>query len=302
MIPVRWHWYAPDGTPAAGVPEAERVLEDVLRRWPDHPGAEHYYIHAVESSRTPERAIPAAQKLMGTVPWAGHMVHMPAHIWLRTGDYERAAELNERASAVDREYISATNITLGPYTPSHVHNPHFVAYARWMQGRRDEAIKAADPVATAMAPMAEMAPDMTDAFVAQPIFACVYTLAWDEMLRMKQPGEKMLASVALWHYGRALAYLARHDQAAATRERSAFDAARAKVPDDRGWGQSKAKDVLAIAAEILAARESANNDEELGHWRKAVEIQDTLGYDEPPDWYYLTRESLGAALVRANRA
>jgi len=143
---------------------------------------------------------------------------------------------------------------------------------------------------------------MTDAFIAQPIFARVYTLAWDEMLRMKQPGEKMLASIALWHYGRALAYLARHDQAAATRERSAFDTARTKVPDDRGWGQSKAKDILTIAAEILAARTSGSNDEELAHWRKAVEIQDTLGYDEPPDWYYLTRESLGAALVRANRA
>jgi len=302
MIPVRWHWYAPDGTPAPGVPEAERVLEGVLRRWPEHPGATHYYIHAVESSPTPERAVPAAQVLMGTVPWAGHMVHMPAHIWLRTGDYERAASLNERAGAVDREYFTATNIALGTYTPYYVHNLHFVAYARWMQGRREEAIKAADTVATAMGPMAEMAPDMTDAFIAQPIFARVYTLAWDEMLRMKQPGEKMLASIALWHYGRALAYLARHDQAAATRERSAFDTARTKVPDDRGWGQSKAKDILTIAAEILAARTSGSNDEELAHWRKAVEIQDTLGYDEPPDWYYLTRESLGAALVRANRA
>jgi tetratricopeptide (TPR) repeat protein len=195
--------------------------------------------------------------------------------------------------------MTATNVMMGTYTPYHVHNMHFVAYARWMQGHRDEAIKAAEATAEAMAPMAEMAPDMTDAFTAQPIFARVYTLAWDEMLKMKQPPEKMPASNALWHYGRTLAYLARHDQAAAAKETAAFEAARSKVPADRGWGLSKATDVLAIAAEILAARSSVTAEEELPHWRKAVEIQDTLTYDEPPDWYYVTRESLAAALVRA---
>jgi tetratricopeptide (TPR) repeat protein len=227
---------------------------------------------------------------------------MPAHIWLRTGDYERAAELNERASAVDREYMAATNITFGTYTPYHVHNMHFIAYARWMQGRRDDAIKAADAVAEAMAPMAEMIPDMTDAFVAQPIFARVYTLAWDEMLKMPQPGEKMVVSRALWNYGRALAHLARRNKDAAAQERTAFEAARAKVAADRGWGLSKASDVLTIAAEVLAARSSSKPEDELPHWRKAVELQESLTYDEPPDWYYLTRESLAAALVRAGRA
>jgi tetratricopeptide (TPR) repeat protein len=303
MIPARWHWYSADGGPAAGVPEAESVLEAVLRRQPEHPGANHYYIHAVESSRTPERAVPSAQRLMGVMPWAGHMVHMPAHIWLRTGDYELAATLNERAGAVDREYMNATNITLGSYTPYHVHNLHFVAYARWMQGRRDEAIKAADAGAAGMMPMVDMAPDMADAFVAQSIFARVYTLAWDEVLKMKQPSEKLISSIAFWHYGRALAYIARHDSANAAKEKDAFENARAKVPADRGWGvSSTAKDVLTTAAEILAARTSASSDDELAHWRKAVAVQDTLGYDEPPDWYYITRESLGAALVRAGRA
>ncbi|HXK01486.1 MAG TPA: hypothetical protein VMS37_03730 [Verrucomicrobiae bacterium] len=302
MIPVRWHWYGPDGTPAPGMPEAEHVLEEVMRRWPEHPGANHYYIHAVESSRTPERAIPSAQRLMGAVPWAGHMVHMPAHIWLRTGDYELAASLNERASAVDREYMAASNVTVGTYTPYYVHNLHFVAYARWMQGRQAEAIKAADAVAAAMTPMIEMLGEMADAFIAQPIFARVRTQAWDEMLRMKQPPEKLLCTVVLWHYGRTLALLARGDGPGAKRELEAFEAARAKVPADRGWGFSKARDVLTIAAEILAARTSADSTSEVEHWRKAVEIQDALTYDEPPEWYYPIRESLGAALVRAGRA
>jgi tetratricopeptide (TPR) repeat protein len=302
MIPVRWHWYAADGTPAAGVAEAERVLEDVLRRWPDHPGANHYYIHAVESSQTPERAIPAAQRLMGVVPWAGHMVHMPAHIWLRTGDYELAATLNERASAVDREYMAASNVTTGTYTPYYVHNLHFVAYARWMQGRQQEAIKAADTVAAAMMPMADMLPEFADAFVSQAIFARVYTLAWDDVLSFKAPPEKLVAGTALRHYARALAYRARHDQAAAAREQAAFEAARAKIPADRPWGQSQAGAILTIASEVLSARMASDSEQEIQHLRKAVAEQDKLVYDEPPDWYYQTRESLGAALVRANRA
>jgi tetratricopeptide (TPR) repeat protein len=302
MIPVRWHWYAADGTPATGMLEAEHVLEEVLRRWPAHPGANHYYIHAVESSRTPERAIPSAQRLMGVVPWAGHMVHMPAHIWLRTGDYELAATLNERASAVDREYVSASNVTIGSYTPYYAHNLHFVAYARWMQGRQAEAIKAGDAVAAAMTPMAEMAPDMADAFAAQALFARIRTQAWTEVLKMKEPSEKMVCQAALLRYGRALALRATGDRAGAAREQTAFEAARAKVPADRGFGLSKAADILTIAAEILSARMSANSADELRHWRKAVEIQDTLTYDEPPDWYYPVRESLGAALVRAGRA
>jgi tetratricopeptide (TPR) repeat protein len=143
---------------------------------------------------------------------------------------------------------------------------------------------------------------MTDAFVGQAIFARVYTLGWDEMLKLPQPGEKMVVSRALWNYGRNLAYLARHNSIVAAQERAAFEAARAKVPADRSWGFSKATDILTIAAEILAARSSAKPEEELPHWRKAVEIQDTLTYDEPPEWYYLTRESLAAALVRAGQA
>jgi tetratricopeptide (TPR) repeat protein len=111
MIPVRWHWYAADGTPAPGVTEAEHALEEVLRRWPEHPGANHYYIHAVESSRTPERAIASAQRLMGVVPAAGHMVHMPGHIWLVLGDWDTAIAVNDRAAAVDRQYFARTGVS-----------------------------------------------------------------------------------------------------------------------------------------------------------------------------------------------
>jgi hypothetical protein len=198
--------------------------------------------------------------------------------------------------------MAASNVTIGSYTPYYAHNLHFVAYARWMQGRRAEAIQAGDAVTAAMAPMAEMAPDLVDAFSAQALFARIRTQAWQEVLKMKEPSEKMVCQAALWRYGRALALRATGDRAGAVGEQAAFEAARAKVPADRGFGLSKAADVLTIAAETLAARLSATGVEELPHWRKAVEIQDRLTYDEPPSWYYPVRESLAAALVRAGRA
>jgi tetratricopeptide (TPR) repeat protein len=299
MIPPRWKWYSADGMPAPGVAEAERVLEGVMRRRPEHPGANHYYIHAVESSRTPERAVPSAQRLMGVVPWAGHMVHMPAHIWLVMGDFELAASVNERAGAVDREYMAASNVTMGTYTPYYIHNLHFIVYARWMQGNRTEAIKAANAIAGAAGPLMEMAPEMADAFQTQTVFARVRTLAWDDMLKMPQPGEKLAATTTVWRYGRALAYLAKGDRTAAAKERAAFESLAAKVPGDAPWGQNKAGDVMKLAREIMAAR---FGEDAAAHWRKAVEIQDGFIYDEPPAWYYPVRESLGAELVRAGQA
>ena len=299
MIPQRWKWYSHDGRPAEGTAEAERLLEGVLRRWPDHPGANHYYIHAVESSPTPERAIPSAQRLMGVVPWAGHMVHMPGHIWLVMGDYELAASVNERAGAVDREYMSASNVTLGSYTPYYVHNLHFIVYARWMQGHRAEALKAADSISAAAAPMLEMMPEMADAFLTQTVFARVRTLAWDDMLKMPQPSGKLPATTAMWHYGRALAMLAKGDRAGASKERAVFEELAGKVPADAPWGQNKASDVMKLGREIVAAR---LGEDAIAHWTKAVEIQDAFTYDEPPAWYYPVRESLGAELVRAGRA
>jgi tetratricopeptide (TPR) repeat protein len=300
MIPVRWHWYSSDGTPAAGVAEAEHTLEQVLRRWPEHPGANHYYIHAVESSQTPERAVPSAQRLMGVVPSAGHMVHMPAHIWLVLGDYELAATVNQRAGQVDRDYFAASNVT-GAYNIYYVHNLHFVAYARSMQGRRAETVQAAKEMSEAILPAADAMPEMTDAFLAVALLTQVRVQAWDEILKVPQPADKFLAQTTIWRYARVMALLARGDAAGAARERDAFDAARKKIPADRPRGMNASGDVMALAADIVAARFAATPAEAISHWEKAVALQDALGYDEPPAWYYPVRESLGAALVRAGR-
>jgi tetratricopeptide (TPR) repeat protein len=301
MVPVRWRWYGADGKAAAGVAEAEHTLEQVLRRWPEHPGANHYYIHAVESSPTPERAVPSAQRLMGIVPWAGHMVHMPAHIWLVLGDYELAATVNQRAGQVDREYFTASNVT-GVYNMYYVHNLHFVTYARSMQGHRAETVQAAKAMSEAILPAADVMPEMADAFLAVALLSHVRVQAWDEVLQMPQPAEKFLTQTAMWRYARVMALLARGDRAGAVRENAAFEAARKKIPAERPWGTlNTSGDVLNLAGEILAARLSSTPAEALPHWEKAIGIQDALIYDEPPAWYYPVRESMGAALVRAGR-
>ena len=301
LIPVRWHWYEANGTAAPGVADAERVLEQVMRRWPQHPGANHYYIHAVESSRSPERAIASAQRLMGVVPEAGHMVHMPAHIWLLFGDWETAATLNQRAAAVDREYFAASHAMGGTYSPYYAHNLHFVLYARSMQGRRADTFAAADALTAGVQPMARTMPEMTDVFSSIPALMYVRFGEWDRILALPAPPEAALASRATWLYARTVAFAARGDRTAAE-ERSKFDTLRRNISADAPWGQNKARNVLEMASTILAARLAATPQEAGAHWEHAVNLQDHFVYDEPPAWYYPVRESQGAALLRAGNA
>ena len=300
MVPNRWHWYGADGKPKPGQAEAEQVLEQVLRRWPDHPGANHLYIHAVESSPTPERAIASAQRLMGVMPEAGHMVHMPGHIWLVLGDYEMAAAVNERAAAVDREYVNASHVASSGYAPYMLHNLHFVAYARWMQGKKADGLHAADVMAQAMAPLVETMPEMVDSFNAWTLFGRVRFGEWDAILQSPQPKAVLPLTSAIWHYARALALAARGDRAGAAHEQAEFEAIRGKVPAAAPWGMNQATKILAMAGEIIAARLAPTPAAAVPHWRQAVSMQDRMVYDEPPAWYYPLRESLGAALLLSN--
>jgi tetratricopeptide (TPR) repeat protein len=301
LIPVRWHWYSGDGKPAAGVPEAEHALEEVIRRWPEHAGANHLYIHAVESSPSPERGIASAQRLMGIVPAAGHLVHMPGHIWLVLGDWETAANVNDRAVAVDRDYFAATNIVAGSYTPYYLHNLSFILYARSMEGRKADTLRAAEAMTAAAEPMVQAMPEMAEMFAPFVVSAYLRFGEWDHILKTPQPSDKLKVSSALWHFSRALALAAKGDRNASAKERSSFETARAGAPADQSWGQNKTGNVLAMASEILAARLSPSPKDAASHWERAVKIQDTFTYDEPPAWYYPLRESWGAALLRAGQ-
>ncbi len=302
MIPVRWRWWDTSGNPAEGMEEAVSVLEAVMRRNPEHPGANHFYIHAVEMSPSPERAIPSAQRLMGIVPGAGHLVHMPGHIWLILGDYELAAATNERAAEVDRQYMNATGVTGSSYAGYYIHNLHFIAVARAMQGRKADAIKAANVMADAAKAHAESMPMMADAFTPAPYFALLRFQEWDRILALPAPDPRLYATTAIWHFARGTAYAAKGQMDRARQEHRAFEKVRKKVPADWLWINNKASDVLAVAAASFEARLAGSDRAAIPYWRKAVELEDKLTYDEPPAWYYPVRESLGGALLRSGDA
>jgi len=301
MIPVRWRWWSRDGRPAGGVEEAVQVLEEVMRRNPDHPGANHFYLHAVEMSRSPERAIPSAQRLMGIVPGAGHLVHMPGHIWLLMGDYEIAAATNERAAEVDRQYMAKTGVSSSSYVGYYIHNLHFVAMARAMQGRKADATKAAQVLADSVMPHVETMAEMIDGFAPWPVFAALRFQDWDAVLSMKAPDARLPVSSAILHYGRAIAFHAKGRSNDALAEKKRFGEAVRRVKPEAMWLFNKSADVLAIAEAILEAR-FASGETVFEWWKKAAQREEALLYDEPPTWYYPVRESWGGALLRAGRA
>ena len=300
-----WKLWTHDGKPTENTEEIVRVLESVLARDPSHAGANHYYIHAVEASNDPARALPSAHRLDTMVPKAGHLVHMPAHIYERTGNYEEAARNNAEAAKIDYAYATEAGKTGSMYDLMyHSHNEQFEAMAASMAGHYAEAKKAADAMAARLAPHVKMMP-MLDAFILTPIWVDVRFNKWSAVLARPEPPKELAATHAMWHYSRALAFAATGKLVDAQKEQAQFKAESAAFPPDAMMSPlNKAQDIWGVAGHVIDARISSaigNKDDAIAHWQKAVEIQDTLNYDEPADWYYPVRESLGAALLAAGK-
>ncbi|HET9796014.1 MAG TPA: hypothetical protein VFS34_16305 [Thermoanaerobaculia bacterium] len=296
-----WKLWKPDGTPEPGTEEIVSVLESVLKRDPSHLGANHYFIHAVEASGHPERAIGSAKRLETLAPASGHLVHMPAHVYMRTGDYPGAIRANERAAEADRAYIARTHAE-GVYPAMYYnHNLQFLAAAAMMQGKRADAQKAADELAKNAAPIAREMP-MAEFVVPMPLFVELRFADWNAVLAEPDPGLPLAGAIR--HFARAWAAAEKGDRAAADAEAAAFAQARRAVPPEATWGNNTGADALAVAAASLEARraEIAGRGDALALWKKAVDLQDGLSYDEPPPWYRPLRESWGAALLRAGKA
>jgi tetratricopeptide (TPR) repeat protein len=298
-----WQLWDNDGTPAQGTIELVDVLQSVLRRDPNHIGANHYYVHAVEASITPERGIDSAARLEKLVPAAGHLVHMPAHIYMRTGDYAGAVKANEAGVDADRKYIAATSAN-GVYPMMYYnHNLDFLASAAMMTGEFAKAGKAADEVAAnALAGLAHM-PEL-EPFAAKKMFVLLRFAKWDEMLQVPQPDPAQKLLTAVWHFGRGVAQAKKGAAAAAVQERTAYRAAKQQVPANTPWGNNTAQAIFLVADNVLDARialAQKNLDESIKAWTRAVDAQDKLKYNEPSDWFYPVRESLANALLYAHR-
>ena len=301
-----WKLWRPDGTPEEGTEEIVAVLESVMKRDPSHPGANHYYIHAVEASKHPERALPSASRLETLVPGAGHLVHMPSHIYIRTGDYVAAEKSNADAADADRAYIRSSGAQ-GAYPLMYYnHNVHFQSVAAAMAGRHAEAKKAADLLFADVLPAVGEMQAMLEGFLLQPAFVALRFRKWEDIRQMPDPGPKLPFVRANWLYARAMAAAASGDVKKASALRDDFLASRGAVPATTLAGpQNTAAQFFTVAVPVLDARIAEARGaraEAIESWRKAVAAEDALAYDEPPGWYYPVRESLGAALLRDGRS
>jgi pimeloyl-ACP methyl ester carboxylesterase/tetratricopeptide (TPR) repeat protein len=299
-----WKLWTPDGQPAEGTAEIVATLESVLRRDPQHTGANHYYIHAVEASPNPERALPSAARLERLAPAAGHLVHMPSHIYVRTGDYEAAAKSNADAIVADRAYFKASGAQ-GVYPMMYGnHNVHFLASANAMSGRYADAIKAARELEAGVKPHLKMMP-MLEMFAPYATVTLVRFHRWDEVLRLPEPERELKITGAMWRFARGMAYAASRQTANAEAEQKALRELIEAVPADAPFGNSTARGVLAVAEHLLAGRIAfARGDKARGieMLKKAVEAEDALSYNEPADWDLPVREWLGGALLAGGDA
>ena len=297
-----WGLWHPDGTPEAGTQEIVATLESVIKRDPNHLGALHYYIHTVEASQSPERAMMAASRLASLAPGAGHIVHMPAHVYIRTGDYQAAVQTNQKAAAADRAYIKLSGAD-GIYPMMYYsHNLHFIAICAAMDGDYAAARQGAQMLAANVGPHVKEVP-MLDGFMTVPIAVEVRFHRWDEILKMPQPEASMPVTSAYWHFARGLALAGSGKTADAEAEYKVLSATEQSTSPDQIFAPpitNRTKDILTIAEDVLGAKIAlAKGDKPaaIAQLREAVAVQDTLKYNEPPDWFFPVRESLGAVLL-----
>ncbi|WP_223635991.1 hypothetical protein [Corallococcus sp. EGB] len=297
-----WKLWTLGGKPEPGTEEIVSRLEAVLARAPDHPGANHYYIHAVEASDHPERALRSAERLPGLMPGAGHLEHMPAHIYQRVGRYEDASESNRRAIQADNAYLREVE-PIGYYPMYLAHDWGFLSYSSSMEGRAEESIRAARESAKLLSPeMLTVMPGM-DFFASEPLLAMVRFGRYDALLAEPRPDPKYPVLTGMWLHAHGLALAAKGRFKEARAEHAKLVELTASVPDTLTAGNNPAKDVLDVAARVLDASiaERQGRSDALMRWEDAVRAADGLAYSEPGDWFYPVRHYQGAALLDAKQ-
>jgi tetratricopeptide (TPR) repeat protein len=306
MVLTPWAWYLPDKTPNTYTLEAEQALEAVLKADPTHPGANHFYIHAVESSRTPERALPSADRLGSLVPGAGHLVHMPAHTYWRVGNYQKAIDVNQHAVHTDETSIPDRNAVTLYRMVYYPHNIHFIVHAAMMTGQRQLALESADKLVAEIAAPMEAAPEMEE-WAEFPLMVKVRFGQWDEVLASPQPPEDRRFSTGFWHFARGVAYARTGKAAEAQQELDTLSAivARADMQKYTLWSLFPASQMLAIAQHTLGGEVAAAKGDMAAlksEFEMAVKLNGELPYTEPPYWFAPPRQAYAAALLRSGMA
>jgi tetratricopeptide (TPR) repeat protein len=309
MDTMPWQYWTKDGEPKPETGELLATLESVLKRNPDHPGANHMYIHAVEASPNPDRGIASADRLRNLVPGAGHLVHMPSHIYIRVGRYHDAVLANQRAIEADQDYITQCHAQ-GLYPLGYMpHNHHFLLASAAIAGESELAIQAAHHTA-AMADqkmMREPGYGTLQHYYSIPLYTLAKFGKWDEILAEPAPAEDLKYPTGVWHYARGLAFTAKGQPQEAAQELAQLKAIAADPSLEKVtiWDINTSSSLLNIASEVLAgelAAKQGDYENAIAYLETAVSLEDNLNYDEPPPWLSPVRESLGAVLLEAGRA
>jgi tetratricopeptide (TPR) repeat protein len=298
-----WDYWQPGGKePKGRTADVQKRLEGVLAKKPDHPMAIHLYIHLVEASDRPERAEPYADRLAVLMPGAGHIVHMPSHIYYRVGRYTDSLKSNEAASKVDETYLAETGAVgvypLGYYS----HNVHFVLVSAQLLGDSKTVLAEADKLDKFLTNEVATAIPIVQPVKAAPYFAWAQYAEPDAILAKAEPAGAPPYITSMWHYARGVALAEKKDASGARAEADAIH----KIAEETDWSVHDAwgipaLSVLRVAEDVVRARAAqAENDVggSIAFWKKAVETEDTIPYMEPPYWYYPVRQSLGAALLK----
>lgn len=300
-----WSQWTRDGKPQPGTEEVVAALERALKREPNHAGACHFYVHAVEASETPERALPCAERLPRLMPGAGHIVHMPAHVFLRVGRYEAAARANIAAVEADRRYFAEQEVKPGVYPMFYApHNIHFLWATYLLSGQRAKALSAARALEQRVSLNDARAAASLESFLVSPMLTLARFRDWDAVLAEPAPPSDLRYVKGVWHYSRGLARAGRGELNRARLELDSVRAIAARVPQDMMIILNRAPVLLNIAAEVLAAEialQQTQFDAAIAHLQSAARLEDGLTYDEPPAWYHSARNLLGEALLAAGR-
>ena len=295
-----WKLWTADGKPAEGTEEIVRVLESVLKRDPNHLGANHYYIHAVEASPHPERALPSAARLEKLAPAEGHLAHMPAHIYARVGDHFASAHCNRAAIAADKKFLGETQ-EQGVYRMLYYsHNLHFLAYASSMNGNFAEAKDAAAKLVANVAPGVKAMP-MLEGFLPTPIVVLFAFERWNDLLKLPAPDVSFVTTNAVWHSLRGIAFANTGKTAEAEKEQKQFREVAGKIPPEQMYDMlNNVGAVFKIHENLLAAEiDRSRHDDKaaIDLLKQSVAAEDALNYSEPPPWYPPVRPILGRLLL-----
>jgi tetratricopeptide (TPR) repeat protein len=295
-----WKLWTAEGKAAEGTDDIVSVLESVLKRDPNHLGANHYYIHAVEASTHPERALPSAERLAKLAPAAGHLVHMPSHIYARVGYHAESAHCNALAAAADKKFLQQTRQS-GVYPMMYYsHNLHFLAYANSMRGNFAEAKEAAAKLVANVTPGVKAMP-MLEGFLPTPLIVLFAFERWDDLLKTKAPDASFVTTTAVWHSLRGDAFANRGKISEAEKEQQAFRDSVAKIPADQMYDElNTVGAVFKIHDNFLTAaiaKGRGDTNAAIESWKQAVAAQDALNYSEPPAWYPPVRPILGKLLL-----